>query len=187
MEYSSEDIYKVYSKHWNLKLAANELGIKWQTLYWNLKKHGYDVVGNKKKYGSITDKLAVKSEEVFNSLIPHANNLNKSKFQSKIDFKIREHLVDIMSSTKKVQNGYRKNESRYLRWSFGITEHQLSCDFIVCFCYEGRDAENHGKVERILLIPNEFFSRHQIISVSCNQSKWYEFTVTEKDLAEFFT
>ena len=37
-----EEEIRVYEKHKNLKIAANELGVKWQSLYIRLKKAGND-------------------------------------------------------------------------------------------------------------------------------------------------
>lgn len=55
----------VYDKYKNLKLAANELGVKWQTLYYHLSKEGHPVIGDKERYGSDTDKLAAYTEKLF--------------------------------------------------------------------------------------------------------------------------
>lgn len=52
-----------YEKHKNLKLAAEELGIKWQYLYVILRKEGVAVCGDKSRYGSDKDRLA----EFFNA------------------------------------------------------------------------------------------------------------------------
>lgn len=51
----------------------------------------------------------------------------------------------------------------------------------MCYYYSGTDAENYGDIEKILLIPNEFFKNMQSISVSCYESKWYDFEVTEEE------
>ena len=36
-----------YDKHKNLKLAASEIGLKWQTLYSRLKNQGVNIIGDK--------------------------------------------------------------------------------------------------------------------------------------------
>lgn len=46
-----------YDKHKNLKLAANEIGLKWQTLYCMLKNQGINIIGDKLRYGSDRDKM----------------------------------------------------------------------------------------------------------------------------------
>ncbi|CAL9963606.1 hypothetical protein VPHF99_0085 [Vibrio phage F99] len=40
---------EVYDKHKNLKIAAEELGMVWQTLYWNLNKVRHPVTGDKER------------------------------------------------------------------------------------------------------------------------------------------
>jgi hypothetical protein len=52
-----EQMKAAYDKHKNLKVAADELGMKWQTLYWCLKKYNHPVVGNKSKYGTSLQKI----------------------------------------------------------------------------------------------------------------------------------
>ena len=89
-------LYKeVYDKHMNLKIAAQELGMKWQTLYWHLSREGHPVLGDKKRYGSDIDKLAEYTEDLFQNLFPEANNNNGDKFQSKYDFTLGDYKIDI--------------------------------------------------------------------------------------------
>jgi len=59
----------VYRKHMNLKLAAEELGMVWQTLYVHLKKLGEPVIGDKNRYGSPSDKLSRMAEKLFQELV----------------------------------------------------------------------------------------------------------------------
>jgi hypothetical protein len=108
----------VYDKHLNLKMAAKELGMKWQTLYWNLQQIGHPVTGDKTRYGSPTDKFAREVEQKFNLSIPYAEDLNSNKFQTKIDFKIKGLYVDVKASTKK--DGYKNTPNRNpsFRWAF---------------------------------------------------------------------
>lgn len=184
---SIEDMKNIYDKHLNLKLAAQELGMKWQTLYWNLTKVKHPVTGNKEKYGSLTDKFARSVEQKFNTLIPYAEDLNNDKFQTKIDFKIKGLYVDVKASTKK--DGYKNvpNKNASLRWAFSCkVQEETHADYLVCYCYSGVDVDNAGDVEKILLIPYEFFKNMQSISVSCKKSKWFDFEVTEAELKEFF-
>lgn len=49
---------EAYRQHQNLKIAAQHVGIPWQTVYVHLRKAGEPVTGNKLKYGSETDRLA---------------------------------------------------------------------------------------------------------------------------------
>lgn len=176
-----------YDKYLNLKLAAQELGVKWQTLYWHLNKVGHPVIGNKEVYGSPTDKLARYTEKLFSSTIPYAVDLNDEKFQAKLDFSVKGYKVDVKASTKK--DGYKNNprKNAAFRWAFSCkVQEKESADFLVCYCYSGYDTENFGDVEKILLIPKEFFKNMQSFSVSCANSKWYDFEVTVGDLVDFF-
>ena len=67
-----EQMKSAYDKHQNLKVAASELGMKWQTLYWHLKKHNHPIIGNKSKYGSPKDKLAslIRFEDRCEGVVP---------------------------------------------------------------------------------------------------------------------
>ena len=177
----------VYDKHQNLKLAAVELNMKWQTLYWNLKEYKHPVVGNKEKYGSTTDKLARYTEKLFHKTIPFAKDLNDEQFQAKSDFDIKGTKVDIKSSTKKDSNKRALSKNHSFRWAFSCkVQESTDVDFIICYCYTGYDATDFGEVEKILLIPSEFFKNMQSISVSCRKSKWFDFEVTESELKDFF-
>lgn len=182
------ELYKnTYDKHQNLKLAAEELKIAWQSLYVHLREVNHPVTGNKARYGALTDKLARYAENKFKSLIPYAEDHNTEKFQAKMDFTVKGLSVDIKSSTKK--DGYKNNPLRNpsFRWAFCCkVQEEQQADFLVCYCFEGDDASNHGKVEKILLIPREFFNNMQSISVSCRKSKWFDFEVTEEELKSFF-
>ena len=184
---SVDKMVKVYDKHKNLKLAAEELGMVWQTLYSNLKKVGHPVTGDKERYGSNTDKMAKYFEDLFKEWIPFAKDNNENEFQSKIDFKVGELFVDVKSSTKK--DGYKNNPKKNAsyRWAFSVkVQEQTETDYMILFCTSGYDCEDFGDIERILLIPKEFFKNKQSISVSCKKSKWYDFEVTKEELIEFF-
>lgn len=186
MKNSITTMKEVYDKHKNLKLAAEELGMVWQTLYYNLNKVGHPVTGDKERYGSPTDKMAKAMEDKFKLLVPHAEDYNKDKFQALIDFKVGDLSVDIKSSTKK--DGYKSNPKKNAsyRWAFSTKVQEKCSDFMICFCMEGYDCENYGNVEKILLIPKEFYKNKQSLSVSCSKSKWYDFEVSEQELQEFF-
>lgn len=181
-------LYKeIYDKHLNLKLAANELNMKWQTLYWHLQRAGHPVIGNKEVYGSKTDKLARYTENLFKSTVADTIDMNDSKFQAKVDFTVKGYGVDIKSSTRKDAYKGDANKSASFRWAFCCkVQEEQGVDFLVCYCFSGEDAEDFGEVVKILLIPKEFFHNMQSISVSCTKSKWHDFEVSEQELSDFF-
>ena len=181
-----EEMTKCYDKHKNLKLAAKELGMVWQTLYWNLNKEGHAVTGDKSRYGSLTDKMARYGEELFKSLVPHAIDSNDTTFQAKVDFNVNGIPVDVKCSTKK--DGYKSNPNKNTsyRWAFSTKVQEDYAEYLVLFCMEGFDASDYGDVEKILLIPKEFFKNKQSLSVSCIKSKWFDFEVSKEELQEFF-
>lgn len=183
---SLEKMKEVYDKYKNLKIAAKELGIVWQTLYWNLSSVGHPVVGDKERYGSPTDKMAAALEKRFKEMVPYAEDYNKDKFQASVDFEVRGVSVDIKAATKK--DGYKSNPRKNpsFRWAFSTKVQEKCSDFMVMFCMTGTCCEDYGEIEKILLIPKEFYHNKQSISVSCTQSKWYDFEVSEKELREFF-
>ena len=169
---------QAYEKHRNLKLAAGELGIPWQTLYVRLKQAGVKVVGDKLKYGSDRDRLGAKAEAAFHRLVPFAVNANAEKFQAKVDFHVGDVTVDVKSSRP------RKLSKKYeaMSWSFSLKKQTLVCDFVCCFCFD-----SEGQIVHIILVPSEFFAGLQTISVSCEgNSKWLDYKVEAHDLAEFF-
>lgn len=173
-----QNIIDAYNKHKNLKLAANELGIKWQTLYVQLKKLDVKITGDKLKYGSDKDRLAAQAELLFQKIVPFAENNNLSKFQSKIDFTVNGQKVDIKAS--KLNKGCINYESK--RWAFSIKKQELIADFIVAFAFD-----ENVKLVKIYLIPSEMIRNYQTISIGENsRSKWNQFEISEQDLLEFF-
>jgi hypothetical protein len=169
---------EVYAKHKNLKLAASELGVKWQTLYCRLKAQGVAVTGDKLRYGSYRDKLGVYGERLFESIVPEAKNSNDNQFQSKVDFDVFGFKVDVKSSMPRQLN----KRFAALSWSFSFKKQALYADFIVCFCLDETKA-----IEHILLVPKEFFEGLQTVSVSrSGNSKWLDYAVAKEDLASFF-
>ncbi len=116
-----EQMKSVYDKHLHLKNAADELGMKWQTLYWYLQKAGHPVTGNKARYGSETDKLASRAEVDFKRLVPNTKDMNEAKYQSKYDFEIYGLKVDVKASTLKE---YCKNKS-LCRYSFNVPKEHI--------------------------------------------------------------
>lgn len=171
-----EKIKNSYEKHKNLKLSADELGIKWQTLYYHLKANNIPVVGDKSKYGSDSDKLAAKAELHFKKLVPHAKNNNDLKFQSKVDFIVGDLNVDIKAS--ELHFSSKKFKSK--RWAFCVKKQEFLADFIVAFGYE------EEKVT-IYLFPYEIIRFMQTISINpYGLSKWSQYKITEQELTEFF-
>lgn len=167
-----------YRKHMNLKLAASELGIAWQTLYVRLKKLGEPVVGDKLRYGNDRDKLAAKAEVLFKALVPYAVDHNRLQFQAKYDFDVAGFKVDVKAS--KPRQLHKKFSA--LSWAFSFKRQALVCDFIVCFCMD-----EDGAAEHILLVPSEFFRGLQTVSVSRDGgSKWLQYKISSEELAPFF-
>jgi hypothetical protein len=171
------DIAEVYGRHKNLKLAANELDMKWQTLYVQLRKIGVPVTGDKSRYGSDTDKLAAEAELEFMRLVPSAISMNESKFQAKVDFMVGREKIDVKAS--KLKQGNKKYKS--LQWSFCLKKQELIADFFVCFGMTDIDY-------KVFLIPGECVRFYQTVSISQKgKSKWHQYEINPNDLAEFFT
>lgn len=173
-----DECIQAYQRHMNLKLAANELGMQWQTLYSKLKRAGVRVVGDKLRYGSDRDRLAAMAESKFLELVPFAKNMNALEFQSKYDFMAGDFKVDVKAS----KPGLGSSKSTAKRWAFSVKKQALVCDFIVCFCFS-EDRE----LVHTLLIPSEFFQGLQSVSISCEgQSKWLDYLVPSDSLHGFF-
>jgi len=174
----NSNIEIIYNKHKNLKLAANELGMKWQTLYVQLRKLGIPVTGDKSRYGSDKDRLAACAESEFQRLVPLAINQNANKFQSKFDFLVGNEKIDIKAS--QARRGSKKFAAT--RWAFSVKKQEFCADFIVCFAM--LDAGY-----RLFLIPGECVRHYQTISISTDpktKSKWTQYEVSLSDLSEFF-
>ena len=171
-----EIMKNVYEKHKNLKLAANEIGVKWQTLYYHLKENNIPVTGDKSKYGSATDKLAAKAELYFKELIPYAKNNNDYQYQAKVDFMVGNLKVDIKSS--ELHFSSKKFKSK--RWAFSVKKQEFQADFIVAFGYENDNVT-------IFLFPSETIRYFQTVSINpYGKSKWLDYSVTKDELIEFF-
>lgn len=167
---------KAYDKYKNLKLAANAVGIKWQSLYVILKKEGVKVIGDKSRYGTDSDKLAAKGEKIFKNLVPIARDLNKEKFQSKIDFDVLGYGVDVKTSNLNKSNSKAISK----RWAFSIKRQELIADFFVGIALE------KGVLAKIYLIPCEIAKHYQTISASENSSKWNDYLIKPSELLDFF-
>lgn len=170
---------QAHAKHKNLKLAASELGVPWQTLYVWLKKEGIKVTGDKLRYGSDRDRLAAFAEDLFKRLVPWAVSRNDLKYQAKWDFDVGSLKVDVKSSMPRQLNKKYQAKS----WSFSIKKQALVCDFICCFCLSEDKSLRH-----VLVVPKEFFDGLQTISVSCDgASKWLDYSIQEDQVSSFFS
>lgn len=172
-------ISDAYDKHKNLKLAAAELGMPWQSLYVKLKNEGVPVTGDKLRYGSDRDRLGALAEAEFKRLVPSAADMNAVRFQAKHDFEISGVKVDVKASTPRQLNKKYQAKS----WSFSFKKQSLTCDFICCFCMDEERQTQH-----VLVVPKEFFQGIQTVSVSrSGGSKWLDYAVPSDQLAEFFS
>ena len=169
---------EAYRRHKNLKLAAIELGIKWQSLYVHLKKNNEPVTGDKLRYGTDRDRLGHLGESEFKKLVPFAIDNNETKHQSKYDFDVMGKKVDVKASRPKQLS--KKFDAK--SWAFSFKKQSLVCDFICCFCMD-----EDKNVIYILLVPSEFFKGLQTVSVSCKgDSKWLDYKIEPQELPEFF-
>lgn len=166
-----------YRQHRHLKLAAEDVGIPWQTVYVHLRRAGEPVTGNKLAYGSDADKLAGLGERQFLSLVPDAEDMNGRKFQSKVDFYVRGYSVDVKCSTLKL--GSKGTDRR--RWAFSVKKQEAIADFFVCF---GFDADK--EIAACLLIPGEISRRMTTINLPESGGKWRDYEVDPGSLRAFF-
>lgn len=177
MNITIQEMKNAYDKHKNLKLAAADIGMKWQTLYWYLKRENHPIVGNKSEYGSDKDRFAAKAESDFKKMIPSAIDMNKEKFQSKYDFKINGLKVDIKASNLNRGTKY----SKYMRWAFSLKKQEMFADFIVGMAYKD------SKLYKLFLFPSEQVRFRQTITISERGSdKWGDYEISKEDLQEFF-
>lgn len=167
---------KQYELTPNIKIVANITGIKWQTVYWYLKKANIEVKGDKSLYGSVQDKFAHKGEGYVQKILPSAINQNLKQFQPKIDFLVKGYGLEVKSS---------KLDTKSKRWSFSLKKQKKVADFFILLAFdkEGTDVIHH------FMIPSEMLiSTLQTISISENieNSKWSDFLVSKEEIIEFF-
>lgn len=175
----NSQIIESYSRLKNLHLVAREIGIPWQTVYVRLRGAGISVTGDKKRYGSETDKLAAKGEAIFQRMVPFAENQNDTRWQPEVDFIVRGMTVDV--KTSRLTSANYKFKSK--RWGFSLKKQQLKADFFVCLALN----ESSGEVEHLLLIPGEMVRDIQTVSLSQNPNgKWLRFKISADDLRGFF-
>lgn len=174
---SIEEMKAAYDKYKNLKLAAAEVGMKWQTLYWYLKKVDYPINGDKSRYGSDKDRFAASAEADFKKIIPSAVDMNNQVYQNKYDFDIHGLKVDVKASNLKQAN--KKSASK--RWAFSLRKQEMIADFVVGMAYKEQ------KLHKLFLFPSEQIRFHSTISISENGSqKWSDFEISQNDLSSFF-
>jgi hypothetical protein len=173
-----QECIEAYRRHRNLKLAAGDVGISWQMVYVHLRSAGEPVMGDKLKYGSESDKLAAKGEQLFLALVPLAEDQNATLFQSKIDFKVHGYSVDVKTSTLRLSN----KGSATRRWAFSVKKQEMLVDFMVCLCI-GRDGES---LEKLLMVPGEIVRKYSTISLAELGGKWGDYTIPPAELAGFF-
>jgi len=173
-----EDQIECYARVKNLKIAASELGMKFQTLYWRLKKAGINVCGDKERYGSDKDRFGARAERMFAEIIPFAKDMNSEKFQAKVDFMVGDIGVEIKAA-KRASLGVGAGGDR---WAFGIKRQISNCHFFALFAF-AKDAV----LEKIFLVPAELIIGKNSISISCNgASKWHAYEVTPEEMADIF-
>jgi len=172
-----QECVNAYRKHKNLKLAAIDVGIPWQSTYVHLRNAGEPVIGDKVRYGSDKDRLAAKGEALFKSLVPGAVDHNEEKYQSKLDFEVHGYSVDVKSSTLRLSN----KACKLRRWAFSMKKQEMLADFFVCVCF-GAD----GELSKIMLIPGEIVRKYATISLSEMGSKWDDYVVDPGSLDPFF-
>jgi hypothetical protein len=118
------------------------------------------------------------AEQEFLRLVPGSTACNEKRWQSKWDFEVGGMKVDVKASMP------RRLSKKYpaLSWAFAFKKQSLVCDFICCFCMS-----QDRQIEKILLVPKEFFEGLQTVSVSCSgSSKWLDYAIGGAELAQFF-
>jgi hypothetical protein len=175
-----EEMKTLYTEHQKLHTVGDIMNIPWQTVYWWLKKEGVSVTGNKSWYGGENNQIALIGEDLFRSVAPNAVNQNDLMFQPKYDYTLGNLKIEI--KTAFLRDGKSRSNKVNLRWAFN-TKKQQEADYIICYCLSGHISSYN--VDRILLIPREFITDIQTVSVSPRKSKWLDFETTKKDLADF--
>ncbi len=179
IQISDQACIGAYRKHQQLFAAAEEIGMKWQTLYSRLKKLGEPVCGNKSRWGSSKDRFAAKGEEVFRHLVPFAEDKNLEEHQPKVDFIVNGVLVDVKSAKLIKSHGRYKSK----RWAFYLKKQLELADFYVCLCF----CESGETLRKLYLVPRDMITGITTLSIpESGTSKWNCFSVEKEDLPEFF-
>jgi hypothetical protein len=172
---SIDEMIESYGRHKNLKIASDELGMNFQTLYWHLKKAGISCSGDKERYGSAKDRFGAAAELEFQKIIPYAEDQNKTRFQPKVDFLVNGVKFEIKSAKRQCLGVGAGGD----RWSFSIKKQIEEADFFVLFGFS-----RSGDVESIFLVPAELIASKTTVSVSCNgSSKWHDYSLSKEGLA----
>jgi hypothetical protein len=178
----TEKCIESYSRHKNLKLTGIDIGIPWQTVYTHLKKAGVAVTGDKGRYGSATDRIAILGEGFFKKAVPDAIDNNESEYQSTIDFTVNGYSVDVKTSRLHDKRPNSKGGKDPERWSFCINKQKDKADFFVLYALS-----KENKPQHVFLVPNETATSRSIISIPMTlSSKWADFMIEESDLHPFF-
>lgn len=166
-----------YEKHKNLRLAAEELGIKLPKLYYNLKKEGVVVTGDKTKYGSRKDQFGAKAEGEFQSMFPRAVNNNGKEFQAKIDFYLDGLGVDVKGAAPSGSDKRFSNK----RWAFSLKKQESIADIFFCIAYLD------DKPFKYFVIPGDLVRFYQTISIPMSgRTKWAEFELSREECIQSF-
>lgn len=166
---------EAYRRHRNLKLAADELGMKWQTLYVHLRAAGVRVTGDKARYGSAKDRLGSFGESLFATDVPEAIDSNDAQFQANIDFVIGGWSVDVKTAAPSADG---------TRWAFSISKQKDRADFFVMFALDDAETRN---VMLVLLMPREIATTATTVSLPVSlKSKWADYIVDRRELSAFF-
>ncbi|MWN30965.1 MULTISPECIES: hypothetical protein [unclassified Gilliamella] len=168
-----------YSRLKNLKLVGLEVGIPWQTVYVYLKREGIAVTGDKARYGSATDRIAIIGEQRFYKAVPFAIDNNNLQFQASVDFSVFNLTVDV--KTSKLQ--HKKINTRSSdRWAYCINKQKDIADLFVFYALN-----DELETEHVFLMPNEIVTNATTISIpKSGKSKWFDYKVNENELAGFF-
>lgn len=168
-----------YSRLKNLKLVGLEVSIPWQTVYVYLKQAGISVTGDKSRYGSATDRVAVIGEQRFRQAVPFATDNNGLKFQASIDFNINNSTIDVKTSKLQHKNNSKKSSER---WAYCINKQKDIADMFVFYALN-----DEMETEHVFLMPNELVTNNSTISIpKSGKSKWFDYKVNEHELADFF-
>lgn len=177
-----EKCVESYKRLMNLKLVGDEIGIPWQTVYFHLKSVGFEVVGDKKRYGSTKDKIAEKFESRFQKLIPFARPNNEYKYQAKIDFFVGDYSIDIKCSSLQKAGIQPSGKSFSARWAYCISKQKKTADFFVMYALNEDQSVRH-----VFLIPKEIAITCTTISIpESKKSKWFDYEISENELLDFF-
>lgn len=168
-----------YSRLKNLKLVGLEVGIPWQTVYVYLKRSGVTVTGDKARYGSAIDRVAVIGEQRFHKAVPFAVDNNNLQFQASIDFSVYNLTVEVKTSKLQHKKSYKKSTDR---WSYCVNKQKDIADLFVLYALND-DLET----EHVFLMPNEIVTNATTISIpKSGNGKWFDYKVEEDELARFF-